>query len=330
MPDKNVLIIRELLEAGDDYVSGSHLATLIGVSRVSIWSYMEKMKEQGYDFEAIRSKGYRMIQRPEQLNETLVQALLSQAAKSLRTLVLSTVDSTNSEAARRLANNEPTPFVVIAEKQINGRGRMGRVWHSPQNGNLYSSFAFCPQVSPAAMPLFTLWMGVNVCECLTSLCRLQCSVKWPNDIHIDGKKVAGILTEARMETDQVRDVILGIGLNVNSSGEDWPDELKHIATSIRQATGQAFDINRLTAAIAGRIMIAYQQFLDGDHRAALKEKWNRFDMLEGKSVSLMQGSNKIAGIANGIDSSGSLIIEKPNGTRFLARAGEVTLEKPAS
>lgn len=325
--NKDVLIIRELLAAEGDYVSGSGLAKLIGVSRVSIWSYMEKLREQGFDFEATRGKGYRLTHQPDELNETLVQALFTQASTPLKAIVLDEIDSSNAEAERRLANGEATPFVVFANTQTSGRGRMGRVWHSPKNGNLYASFAFRPQISPAGMPLFTLWMGINLCECLTSLCRIECSVKWPNDLHIDGKKVAGILTEARMETDQVRDVILGIGLNVNSSEEDWPTELASIATSIRQATGKVTDLNRLTAAIAGRIMVAYQQFLDGDHRLALREKWPRFDTLKGKQVSLMQGSNKIAGVAKGIDSSGSLIIEKPDGTRFLARAGEVTLEK---
>lgn len=327
MTNKNILIIRELLEAGDDHVSGSRLAEILEVSRVSVWSYMEKMRTEGFDFEAVRSKGYRITSFPEYLNETLVSSLFTRAAEQLNAIVLEQVDSTNSEAERHLANNEPTPFVILAKEQTKGRGRMGRVWHSPQNGNLYSSFAFRPQISPTGMPLFTLWMGINLCECLISLCRVECSVKWPNDIHINGKKVAGILTEARMETDQVLDIILGIGLNVNGTAEDWPEKLSQIATSLRQATGQALDLNRLTAAIAGRIMIAYRQFLDGKHRAILKEKWPQYDTLAGKQVSLQQGNHEVSGTANGIDSSGSLIIEKTDGTRFLARAGEVTLKK---
>ncbi len=327
MNDSNVLIIREFLAAEGDFVSGRELAELIGVSRVSVWSYMEKLKTQGFDFEAVRSKGYRLTKTPDTLNQPLIQARLQHAAGKFTAIVLDEVDSTNSEAERRIANGEETPFVVLSRLQTVGRGRLGRVWHSPQNGNLYASFAFRPQISPSQMSLFTLWMGINICECINSICRVSCQVKWPNDLHIAGKKVAGILTEARMEADQVLNAVLGLGLNVNSDGADWPEELQTIATSLSQSAGETFDINKLVSAITGRIAIAYKQLADGSHRAALKERWPRYDTLAGKHVSLIQGESRISGTANGIDSSGSLVIERDDGSRFLARAGEVTIEK---
>lgn len=177
------------------------------------------------------------------------------------------------------------------------------------------------------MSLFTPWMGVNICECINALCKVSCHVKWPNDLHIDGKKIAGILTEARMEADLVLNVVLGIGLNVNSDGSDWPEELRSIATSLRQATGQTFDLNKLVSTLSGRIAIAYKKLAAGTHRAALKDSWPKYDALYGKPVTLLQGESRISGVANGIDANGSLIIERPDGTRYLARAGEVTIEK---
>lgn len=327
MTNIDALIVRELLAAEGDYVSGSQLAELVGISRVAIHAHMEKLRGQGFDFEAVRSKGYRVLKLPEQLNQTLIQALLTQAASDLAVNAFEQIDSTNSEAERQLAMGEATPFVVFARQQTAGRGRLGRAWHSAENGNLYATFAFRPQISPTRMALFTLWMGINLCQCINSLCRIDCGVKWPNDLQIDGRKVAGILTEARMETDQVRDVILGIGLNINSDRDDWPPELQQSATSLRQETGQRQDVNRVTAAIAGRIMIAYQQFLDGEHRTLLKERWAKYDTLYGQTVSLNQGDARISGTAKGIDNSGSLIIERPDGSHFQARAGEVTLEK---
>ena len=330
MESKDVLIIRELTIAEGDFVSGSQLAELAGVSRVAIHGHMEKLRAQGFEFEAVRSKGYRLTKRPDNLNQTLVQALLTHAASSLKVFVFDQIDSTNSEAERRLAMGEETPFVILARQQNAGRGRLGRVWHSAQNGNVYSTFAFRPEVSPTRMALFTLWMGVNLCECLNALCRIQCGVKWPNDLHIDGKKIAGILTEARMETDQVRDVVLGVGLNLNSQAADWPEELRQVATSLRERTGRPLDVNRTLAAIAGRIMIAYRQFLDDDHRALLKDRWPRYDTLRDKPISLLQGDAHISGIARGIDLSGALVIEREDGTRYHARAGEVTIEKSSS
>ncbi len=328
MSEKNeILIVRELLDAGEEMVSGSHLAKRLGVSRVSIHGYMDKLRSQGYEFEAVRSKGYRLTQRPKELNQPLIQAQLTHAASQLRAIVLEEVDSTNSEAERRLANGEEAPFVVIARQQLNGRGRMGSSWHSPQNGNLYASFAFRPQVSPTRLALFTLWMGLNLCECINALYRVETGLKWPNDILLGDRKLAGILTEARMEADQVQNIVLGIGLNANSDGEDWPPELKKIATSLRQATGQELDLNRLVAAISGRAMIAYRQFLTDEHRALTRERWPRFDTLKGKTVQVLQGQNRIEGIAAGIDPAGSLIVERSDKTRYLARAGDVTLAK---
>lgn len=327
MTDKDLLIVKTLTEAEDGFVSGSQLAEEIGVSRVSVWSYMEKLKTQGFDFEAIRGKGYRLTQRPDNLNANMTRALLPRSAADLNVHVLGQVDSTNTEAERRLANGAETPFAIFASEQTKGRGRLGRVWHSPENGNLYLSFAFRPQVSPARLSLFTIWMGLNICECINALTGAKSGLKWPNDLHVDGKKICGILTEARMEAELVRDIVLGVGLNLNGGNENWPDELKDIATSLRQVTGQRHDPNKVAATLAGRLMLAYKQFLDDEHKDAIAAKWPQYDVLKGRSISVMQGQNRIVGTANGIDSSGSLIIERENGTRYLARAGEVSIEK---
>lgn len=327
MSNTEVLIIKELLAAQDDFVSGNRLAESLGISRVAIWSHMEKLRSQGFDFEAVRSKGYRLSQMPDQLNEALIVASFPRAAAKLKIALFDEVDSTNSEAERLLANDEAHPFLVLAKRQSQGRGRLGRVWHSPDNGNLYASFAFRPKVSPARLSTFTLWMGINICECVNAFFRVQCNIKWPNDILISGKKVAGILTEARMDADQTRDLVLGIGLNINGSYTDWPNELQAIATSIRQETGSKQNANRFTAALAGRVILAYDQFVADSYRGRLKDKWASYDALEGRDVSLFQGSAKIEGIACGIDPHGALIVERPDGSRIQVRAGEVTLEK---
>ncbi len=288
---------------------------------------MEKLRLQGFDFEAVRSKGYRLTRRPDSLNEALIQASLPRSASALKIVVKEEIDSTNTEAERLLANGHEVPALVLAREQTEGRGRLGRQWHSPENGNLYASFAFRPAVSPARLSTFTLWMGINICECVNAFFRVDSNVKWPNDLLIEGKKVAGILTEARMDADQTRDLVLGIGLNINGAYEDWPLELQAIATSIRQETGQAQDLNRFTAALSGRVMLAYEQFVSDAFRPLLKEKWPSYDSLENREVSLLQGSSRVTGIARGIDTHGALILERPDGSQAQIRAGEVSIEK---
>lgn len=327
MENKEVLILKEMLSAGDTFVSGNRLAEIMGVSRVSVWAQMEKLRSQGFEFEAIRSKGYRLSQKPSSLNQTMIESLLTRSSENLTVHAIETVDSTNSEAERLLANATSTPFAVFSRQQTSGRGRLGREWHSPDNGNLYSSFAFRPKILPSRLSTFTLWMGLNICECINTFCRIQSKIKWPNDIHIEGKKVAGILTEARMDSDETRELVLGLGLNVNSEANEWPAELRQIATSLSEASQKTIDINRLTAALVGRIMGAYEQFIKDEHKDLLKEKWPVYDTLKNKAVSLHHGNTQITGIANGIDASGALIIEREDGSRFLARAGEVTIDK---
>ena len=326
-PSKETLILSELLTAGDDFVSGNDLAEKLGISRVSIWGHMEKMRSKGFEFEATRSKGYRLTKKPDALSKELIEAYLPKTADDLRIEFHSEIDSTNTEAERQLANGADAPFVVIARLQTAGRGRLGRQWHSQDNGNLYATFAFRPKISPSRLSTFTLWMGVNLCACINSFCRINAKVKWPNDLLIDGKKAAGILTEARMDADQTRDLILGIGLNINGASEDFPEELRPIATSLQQAVGEPVDANRLTAALAGRVSLAYKRFREGEHWSELKQQWVEFDALRDQEVSLMQGDVRISGIARGIDAHGALLLERQDGTHYHARAGEVTIEK---
>lgn len=324
---KESLILGQLLAASDDFASGSLLADRLGISRVAVWTHMEKLREQGFEFEAVRSKGYRIARYPQTLNQSLIQALLPSHARELRVVAHEEIDSTNSEAERLLANDVPDPLLVLARKQTLGRGRFGREWHSPENGNLYASFAFRPRVPPARLSTFTLWIGVNICACLNSYFRVESNVKWPNDIHIGGKKLAGILTEARMDSDHTRELILGVGLNINSSTQDWPPELSSIATSIREVTGKSSDLNRFTALLAGRVYQAYDQFISDSYRSAMREMWADYDLLVNRKISLVHGQSRITGFARGIDLHGALILEREDGSRIQIRAGEVTIEK---
>jgi len=136
MTDPDVLIVRRLIEAGDDFVSGNKLGTELALSRVSVWSHMERLRKQGFGFEAVRSRGYRLAKVPERLNPILVKAHCSLRSMP-RIEFREEIDSTNSEAERLLASGVLTPLVVLSRSQNHGRGRLGRTWSSPDTGNLY-------------------------------------------------------------------------------------------------------------------------------------------------------------------------------------------------
>ena len=327
MSPTELVILRELLAREPEFLSGTALAKKLGMSRPSVWLHMEKLRAQGFTFEAARSRGYRILQRPTGLHLGLIKAHLKGRRHDLAIALLDQVDSTNDEAARQLAAGGNAPFVVLAREQTRGRGRLGRSWHSEPNGNLYASFAFRPRVPPGRMAIFTLWMGVNICELIANFAQLTPGIKWPNDILFQGRKAGGMLTEARIDSDQIRDLIFGLGLNVNGTTENWPAELGRRAVSLAEQANAPLDINRFTAALIGRVLLAYEQFAEGDHVATFADLWRRYDVLRGNEIALLQGDRRVSGTAMGIDGEGSLLIRSGNGRLQRFHAGDVSIEK---
>lgn len=323
------VILTELIAAEPAFVSGSALAKKLGMSRVAIWQYMEKLREQGFAFEAVRARGYRLTERPSSLNAALVQAYRRDPAGDFPLQLLPEIDSTNDEAARQLAAGKAAPFAIIAQRQTKGRGRFGRVWHSEANGNLYASFAFRPELEPARMQMFTLWMGANLCELVGKFCRTTPGLKWPNDLLFDGRKAGGMLTEARMDADQIRDLVFGLGLNVNSPAGGWPEELADRAVSLSEHTRQPLDLNKFTAALIGRVVQAYDAFVDGSYSKTFADLWNRYDVLRGRPVAVLTPLQRVTGTAMGIDDEGCFVVRTDKNRTERFRAGEVTLEKPS-
>jgi BirA family transcriptional regulator, biotin operon repressor / biotin---[acetyl-CoA-carboxylase] ligase len=319
-------ILRELLAREPGWVSGATLAAKLGVSRVSVWNRMKKLREEGFAFEARPARGYRLAGRPAALHAALIEMQLKVRPRGFSLIVADEVDSTNDEAARQLAAGRPAPFAVLARRQTRGRGRFGRSWHSEANGNLYASFAFRPRVPPGAMQTFTLWMGVNICELIANFTPLQPGLKWPNDLVFDGRKAGGMLTEARMDADEIRDLVFGLGLNVNSPAEAWPSELARRAVSLAELTGAPLDLNRLIAALIGRVLLAYQKFADGDHRRSFADLWHRYDALQGRPVTVLEGGRRHSGKVAGVDDEGALLLRDSRGQAQRFRAGEVTMQ----
>ncbi len=329
MPTVEHVILRELLAQEPGWVSGTALAAKLGISRVAIWQHMEKLRAAGFEFEAQRSRGYRIAARPGTLHPQLIETQLRVRPKGFTLLVLDEVDSTNDEAARQLAADRPTPFAVLARRQTRGRGRLGRVWHSESSANLYASFAFRPRVEPERMQTFTLWMGLNLCELLANFAHVAPGLKWPNDILFNGRKAGGMLTEARIDSDQIRDLVFGLGLNVNTPAGGWPADLARRAVSLAEVAGAELDLNRLAAALVGRVLLAYQTFVDREHLKLFADLWHRYDVLRGRPIALLEGGRRHQGTVTGLDDEGALLLRDAHGKVLRFRAGEVTIEKSA-
>lgn len=237
--------------------------------------------------------------------------------------------STNADAAKMLASGNPSEdFAVVANTQTAGRGRAGRHWESAACGNIYLSCGFRPSIPPEKLANFTLWFGLSVAEMLREKYGVPALVKWPNDIFCDGKKLAGMLTEAHADTKNVRGIVFGIGLNVNLDPATLPAEVRGIATSLRALkNGEIFDINRVCADLLAAIELAYADFLAGTHTEKLLSRWGKFDFLADKKVSAIYGNEEISGFARGIDAGGRIRIALENGEVVAFSAGDVSLKK---
>ncbi len=322
----DLTIIRTLLDAGDAFVSGSALAETLGMSRVAIWQHMEKLRDQGFSFEAVRSRGYRLNAKPAKLNALLIEARLPAAAQCT-IIALDTVDSTNDEAMRRTAQGESTPLVVIAREQTRGRGRMGRSWHSEANGNLYLTFALRPDVPPDRLATITPWIGLNLCSLFAGYARVESQIKWPNDILLHGRKAGGILTEARIDADHIRDLVIGCGLNLMPPRGGWTGELADRAIALGEVAAAPIDVNHFASAVISRVLTACNTFQADKHTAPLAEQWPRYDALRDREVTLLHGREEITGRASGIAADGSLLLRTGDGETRSFRAGEVTIAK---
>ena len=329
MADLDSSILLAFLEADGEPVSGDRLAKELGVSRVAIWSRLERLRASGYVFAASTRKGYALRSVPRHLDPALLDAHLRRLKVSPKVEFLAEVDSTNSEAERRLAVGQEAPFGVLARTQKAGRGRLGRKWHSAPSGNLYLSLAFRPFIPPERLKPFTLWMGLALCAHVEKSLGLKLGLKWPNDLQSpDGRKVAGMLTEARLDADSVRELVFGVGLNLTGASKDFPADLRATAGSLEAALGSPLDLNREAAGVIAALFRAWEQFEEGTWSRSFRKLWSHHDVLAGKSVRVGLRGDPVAGVVDGIDDEGSLILRTGGGRRAIVSSGEVTLRKP--
>lgn len=319
-------ILRQLLQARPGSVSGKTLGENFGLSRVSIKAHIDRLREAGIGVTARSGQGYTLEHLPLSIHPLALEALTEPSAPPL--YFYETLDSTNSEAERLLAQGTATPFVVIAGQQTAGRGRLGRTWESAHPANLYLSLALRPQLPPARMQTFTLWMGLSLCRWLRKRFSVDVRIKWPNDLWVDGRKLAGMLTEARIDADRTRDLVFGLGLNLAGDPRQWPKPVQRIATCLQAHLSAPLCVNQTVAELLGVLHQAQQTYLDGPEPGPqMAQDWPRYCALLGTHVEATAGHETFSGTVVGITTAGALRLERPDGSERLLHGGEVTLGK---
>ncbi len=237
--------------------------------------------------------------------------------------MFSELDSTNSEAYRMAREGGDEGEVVVADRQLRGRGRLGRPWLSPPGVNLYVSIILRPPILVSNAPLVTLMSAVATAKATKVISGLQPRIKWPNDLLINNKKVAGLLNEMRGKAGKVEFIVLGIGINVNMTMGLLPEEMKFTATSLKEELG--YDISRVEflSALLQEVDREYQAFSRGEAGRILRQ-WEEFSQMVGKLVEMRSFNEVIRGRVKGIDSNGSLLLSAPDGSERRVIAGDIS------
>lgn len=303
-------ILDVLRKNPEAYISGEELAETLCVSRTMIWKYIESLRQDGFVVESVTNRGYRLVSAPDLLLQSEVQRGLNTGFIGKQMYYFSEIDSTNHKA-RELAPGCPDGTLIIAERQSEGRGRMGKEWYSP-HGGIWLSIILKPDISPEHIYRLTLVAGVSVAETLAGM-GIAAQIKWPNDILINEKKVCGILTEVDAEMDAVNFVIVGIGINANIELDMLPPLLGIHSTSLKNEVGS--DINRvmLVQRLLERFEQDYRLFISGDFDSIIR-RWKEHSATLNRQVRIVTRFRTIEGEAVGIDHDGALVVEREDGT----------------
>ncbi|GHG76085.1 biotin--[acetyl-CoA-carboxylase] ligase [Comamonas sp. JC664] len=321
------LILGFLSERGsDDYTSGEALSSKLGLSRTAVWKHVESLRAKGYRIEAVSARGYRLVSVPDRLTALEVVPLLDTHDLGRTLHHHASLPSTNEKAFRLAQDGAEHGEVVVAEQQTAGKGRRGRVWVSPPGLNLYFSAILRPALPPQRAPELTLVAAVALAEALRDA-GANAAIKWPNDVHIDGRKVAGILTELSAEPERVHFVIVGVGVNLNSQAEHFPDELRDTATSLSLALGKPVQRAQFAAALWTRLEEWLDLYLETGFDA-VRARWKALSSTLGQDVLVRTDRQELRGRAEDIDPSGALLVRTAEGSLERVLAGDVEQLRP--
>lgn len=321
--DRRIAALLTLLaENGTIVVSGARIAREIGVSRSTVWRWVERLRELGVKAKGQPRTGYFLEKVPDILTPDMLRQRLKGSLFGRRIHHFFKVDSTNRVALELGHAGELEGSVVLAEEQTAGRGRAGRSWHSERAAGIYATLLLRPRLAPVQAPLLTMMAGLSARTAIADVTGLPIDLKWPNDLMVRGKKIGGILTEMHAEPGQVRFVIVGIGINVNQ--EKFPAELAEIATSLRAETGKTQPRMEILVRLLREFENDYNRFLREGSARVVHRFQDVSSYARGKRVRVTNGTESYSGVTAGLTPEGLLRVERDGGELATVVAGDVT------
>ncbi|EED30758.1 biotin-(acetyl-CoA-carboxylase) ligase [gamma proteobacterium NOR5-3] len=303
--------------------SGEVLAEQNGVSRTAIWKQVGSLEKLGLQIKRVRGQGYQIEGGLDLLSEPVIRASLAADAAALLTQmdIHQCIDSTNAQL-RRQGPAVVGASVCLAESQSAGRGRRGKSWLSPFASSIYLSVGWRFQGGAEVLEGLSLAVGVMVCDALKDLGVRQLSLKWPNDVYLDGRKLAGILVEMNGDFSGPCDVIIGVGINVQLP-ESMTAQIEQPWSDLRSVIDESFSRSVLVGKLLNRMLPALAVY-EQEGFALWRGRWQSLDAFAGRSVIVDNSGQRIAGEAQGVDERGALLLRTGTGVQSL-HGGEVSL-----
>ncbi|OJG71465.1 biotin-[acetyl-CoA-carboxylase] ligase [Enterococcus quebecensis] len=304
------------------FISGEDMAQQLSLSRTAIWKAINELKKEGHIISSSRNKGYR-YETSDVLSEEGIRLALDPATPKLSIHVLNSSESTMKDAKLAAINGNPTNTLIVADIQEAPKGRFGRPFFSKAGSGIYMSMLLRPNQIFEEMAQYTLIMAVAITRAIDELAHVNTEIKWVNDIYINGKKVCGILSEAMsdVESGQISNVIIGMGINFSLKQNEFPEELREKATSLFPNTPPNITRNDLIGAIWNQFYKILNQLPEQD----FLEEYRQKSFVLGRTVSFTQAGTNYEGIATAINDHGELVVQLPNKTEKVLSSGEISL-----
>lgn len=315
--------ILKMLEQTDGYVSGQELCENLGVSRTAVWKAIKKLKEEGCEIEAVSNRGYCLRKLPDFITKEACESLIDTKWAGHPYVYYREIDSTNEEAKRLVNRLDAHGMLVSADTQIGGKGRLGRVWKSPFGTTIAMSLVLKPNIPTQHVSMLTLVAALSISQAIDEVTGLKTQIKWPNDIVVNGKKICGILTEMSADMDQIYYVVVGIGINVNT--DEFPEDIKSTATSLKLETGKQVSRRMIIAASMKYMEQNYETFVKTLDMSLLMEEYQKRLVNLGNLVRVLESGNEYTGTSEGINVLGELLVRDAQGILHYVISGEVSV-----
>ena len=318
-------VLQAFKEKNGEWLSGEMLSESLKVSRTTVWNQIKALLAEGYEVESSPRKGYRLSSPPDILSPAEVcPGLTAEVFGRKEYLYYQEIDSTNSQAKALASKGYPEGTLVVADMQTAGRGRRGRSWYSPGSQGIYMSIILRPVLPLKEISRISLLVAVAVAETLAEELNLPACIKWPNDILIDNKKIAGILSEVVTDMDGIEYIVVGIGLNINNQPQDFPSDFRTPATSAMAEDRCLVSRVKVLQGLLARLESHYLDLLAGRFAGTL-EKGKSLSVVIGQELKLDTINGVLQGQAVDIDDHGFLLLRDQSGIIHTIMSGEITI-----